>query len=422
MLGRIKSELSQGRSLLQFGLLSAVGQTLAMVAPLVIAKCLAPAAFGSYSLAKTEMFFFLAMLLSAAQSPFIVFGSQERARTGCIAATFTVQCLWLVAGSVIFVVAAAVLAPWLTWYAQITAVELVCLGAAFLAAAVKFFLNSLAMALGQRLRNSVQELAWGVAMLGCVLALHAADRLNISTVFLTYPVALAPVLLVSLGCLRDPALRPWKLDRSHHREMFRFAAWISVGAVAVFIFGWGDNVVLRANGVSMRNIGVYSLASQIFKGIAMLVAILSMYFLPFVSEHIADAAKMRAYLNSKRPKIFLAALAPVAAMFAGGWALLHFYYGAAYAGAGTILLILLAAAVLLLHLAFYLPIFNAVRDYRFTTGVNIGAAVMVLVLNAALVPRWGGIGAAVAAVVAHASMVSAYEIRFRLTHKDRLGL
>lgn len=421
MFRRIKSELREGRTLLQFGMLSALGQGLGMLAPLIVAKFLLPAQFASFSLARMAIFFFMALLFSSSQGPFVVFGNQERARTGRIAGTFTVQCVWLAAAIVFFLVAATLFAPWIMRYADITSAQLACVKIAFVALALKIFLGSLAMALGQRVRNSLQELCWGGATLACVVALYSLGRLTIETVFLVYVVALIPVVLVSLGSLRDPSLRPWTLDRELHRQMLHFTAWVGLGSLATFVVGWGDNLVLRPQ-VPMDQIGVYNLASGIFKGVTTLLAVIGNYFLPFVSEHVTNPLKMREYLFRKRPRVFLAAFAALLAFFLASPWLLRLVYGRTYEGAETVLLVLLIPSAAMLYLTFYIPLVNALKDYRYNTGVNVAMAAGSLLANLLLVPRLGILGAALAASVVYIASAAAFEVRYRTKLKAQLGL
>ena len=92
---KIKEELRQSKTLLTFTSLKAIGQTLGMIAPLVIAKFFSPELFGSYSLAKMIVFFFTTLLILSSQTPFIVFANQEKAKTGKINKAFSVQCVFL---------------------------------------------------------------------------------------------------------------------------------------------------------------------------------------------------------------------------------------------------------------------------------------------------------------------------------------
>ena len=104
MLQKVRQELVQGRTLLQFGLLKGVGQALGMFAPLVVAKFFSSEElFGSYSLAKMVAFFFCTLLIASSQTPFIVFANQEKAKTGKLTRAFPCSarfcfsacvCLW----------------------------------------------------------------------------------------------------------------------------------------------------------------------------------------------------------------------------------------------------------------------------------------------------------------------------------------
>jgi hypothetical protein len=84
MLNRIKKQLIEGKTLLLFGFLKGLVQ----VVPLIIAYFFSEDMFGTYSLAKMVVFFFITLFITAPQTPFIVYANRERAETGKINKSF----------------------------------------------------------------------------------------------------------------------------------------------------------------------------------------------------------------------------------------------------------------------------------------------------------------------------------------------
>ena len=186
MLQRVKLEFKQGESLLKFGFLKAAGQVFGMAAPLVIAKYFSPELFGSYSLAKMVVFFFLSLLISSFQSPFIVFANQEMVQTGKINKSFSVQCACFFVGVIVFLILGAVFNKAITGFAKITSVNLFFMSLAFVGIALKMFLDNLFMAIDQRLKNSLVELVFGGLVITMVAALYLTHDLTLNAVFLVY--------------------------------------------------------------------------------------------------------------------------------------------------------------------------------------------------------------------------------------------
>jgi len=421
MLRRIKHELKQGKTLITFTSLQAVGQALGMIAPLIVAKFFSPELFGSYALARMIAFFFLTLLISSSQIPFIVFANEERGRSDKINRTFSVQCTFLGVSFCMFTAILLLLGKQIMQFAAIDRVDLLFVLLAFAGLSLKSFLCNLFMAMGQRIKCSFAELVFGGLTFCLVLVLCLARAISLRTVFLTYFVSALVVLCIFVKSIDFNQLFPFRIDKKHFKEMFNFTKWIMLGATAVYFINWGDNLVLRLY-VSMRDIGTYNLAYQVFKGVLALTFIVYAYFLPFVSEHIHDKAKMRDYLFRKRPKILLLGFVAIAAFFFAGPYILRMIYADKYAESPAILRILMIGLVPMLHVVLYAPILNAMKKYRFTQTVNMLQVILNVILNLVLVPSMGLKGAAVATVVAYWFQSVIIEIYFRVKLKKLLEL
>jgi len=163
----------------------------------------------------------------------------------------------------------------------------------------------------------------------------------------------------------------------------------------------------------MDDIGTYNLGYQLFKGIGMLTFIIYVYFLPFVSQHIEDIAKMRNYLFNKRPKIFLVGIVVIGLFFVAVPYAFKFIYKGVYQDSVTVLWILLIGSVSRLYVIFYDPILNALKKYKFAQTVTLLQLLLNLFLDLLLVPVMGIYGAAVATVIAYFCRMIIYEIYFR---------
>lgn len=425
MLKRIRYNLQQGRTFLTFGFLQSLGQVLGMIAPLVAAKYFAgrgttEAVFGSYSLSAMIVFFFIAVLISSTQSPFVVHANQERERTGRISKSFTVQCLFLVAGIAVFLVLNTVFAGALTAFAAISTGELAFVSIAFVGMAIKAFFSNVFMALGKRERSALVELVFGAVVMAVVIAaLWQIRTVTLKTVFSAYGLAGLAVAVVFIGAIDFKICLPLEFDPAHFRAMLHFTLWLMFGAAAAYFVNWGDNLVLRLY-VSMDRIGVYNFAYQLFKGVAMLILVIHAYFLPFVSQHIANAEKTKSYLFNKRPKIVALGMLCLALLYFAGPLAVQAVYGDLYRGFIVPFHILLLGAALVLYVTFYETILYARRAYRFLQVVNIVQLSVNLGLDILWVPRWGILGAAVGTVVGYLIRTVIVELYFNLKLKKAL--
>jgi O-antigen/teichoic acid export membrane protein len=413
VLRTIKYNLSQGKTLLTFGFLQAAGQALWMATPLVIAGFFSEDQLGRYSLAWMVVYFFVSILIAAAQTPFIVHANQEREQTGRINRSFTVQILFLAASTGAFLLLMLVFNKAVIAYADITPMELVFACTAYLGLTAKTFLGNLFMALGQRIRSSVLEVVFGILVLGPIALLCLSRRITLGTAFAVHGIAGLATVACFLAFVDFKSILPMEFDRTHLRAMLSFTLWLSIGAAAAYFIYWGDNLVLRYCGVSMSGIGVYYFARLIFKGVVTVAMVLHSYFLPFVSQHIDNVEKMRSYLYSKRPKILALGIACITGLFVFAPAVLGLIYGDRFADAVILLRILLVACVLVLYVIFYEPILYARKAYRFTQVVNVVQLVVNFGLDVLLVPHHGLLGAAVATVVAYFARVVIIEAYFR---------
>ncbi len=421
MLQKIKQELKEGKTLLQFGFLKATGQALGMIAPLVIAKFFSPALFGSYSLAKMIVFFFSTLLIASSQRPFIVFANQERVQTGKINKSFSVQCTFLAFSMLAFLSLNLIFNKAIVAYAQISRTDLLFVSLAFIGLALKTFLCNLFMAMGQRLKNSLAELVFGILTLSLIFAFYLTGAINLKTVFLVYFISALFTALLFVKTIDFNLLFPFVFDWKHFTDVFNFAKWVMLGVTAIYFINWGDNLVLRAF-VSMNDIGEYNLGYQVFKGLSTLIFIINAYFLPFVSQHIDDSVKIKNYLFNKRPKIFLLGLIAIGLFFVITPYIFKFFYGGLYQGTIVVLRVLLIGSVSILYTIFYDPIFNALKKYKFTEATLIMQVLLNVLLDLILVPKMGMLGAAVATVLAYFCRAVTIEVYFRVKLKKLLKI
>jgi len=417
---KIRNELKQGKVLFQFGFLQTFGLAITNLTPLVAAKFFSRDLFGRYSLSETIIFFFLAFLITSTQNPFIVHANRERTSSGKINKSFTAQTIFLLVGVLTSLATIIIFRKPLMFFAKISSRELICLGLGFLGIALKGFLGNLFMALNEKIKRSFVDVTFGCAALLCIFAFNMIDWLNLKSFFLAYFISSIVVLLIFIRTINSKLLLPFEFDKRHSIGMFHFTKWIILGTSSVYLINWGDNIVLRCF-VSMEDIGVYALAYKLFKGFGLLVYIIPTYFLPFISENINNSEKIRTYLLTKRPKIFLLGILGLIILFLIIPFFLDLIYQEKFADSALILRILLAPLALLLYLEFYDPVFSALKKYKFPQIARSIHAALNLALNIILVPRHGIRGAAIATAFSYLLLALSHELYFRLKVKRLVG-
>lgn len=418
MLGKIKKQLNEGKTLLQFSFL----KTLGLITPLIIARFFSEDLFGTYTLAKLVMFCFTAMLITPPQVPFVVFASKERAETGKINKSFSIQLVFFVFAVFLYSGIALLFNRRICAFIGISPVDLIFISAGFTGVALIYLLVNLFLATGQRVKSSLAEFAYGAINLGIIVALCFADMLSIRTVFGAYFISAVAVIGFFAWTIDFSVLLPFRFEFGTFRGMFNFTRWVFVGATATSLIDWGDNIILKILNIPMADIGQYGLSYQIFNGVIALIYILNSYFLPFISENLADGAKMRDYLFRKRPRLFFLGLVFLAAGFLLCPLFFKIVYPGSYKESVIILRILLIACVPVLYNTFYIPLLNALQLYKFSQTASVVIMLFKMCINILLVIKYGFYGAAVGTILSYLLTTIIYESYYRIKMKKLLGL
>jgi O-antigen/teichoic acid export membrane protein len=170
--------------------------------------------------------------------------------------------------------------------------------------------------------------------------------------------------------------------------------------------------VLR-NFVTLKEIGTYNVAYQIFKGLIGAIFIINTYFLPSVTKNINNKDSICNYLYNKRIKIFLVGLLGMFFLLLASPPLFNFFYKDDYPESATIFQILLLGLIPFLYSTFYLPIFNSLKKYKFVQITNLSQVIINLILSSTLVYFYGLIGAAVGTIISYILRAILDEIYFR---------
>jgi PST family polysaccharide transporter len=205
--------------------------------------------------------------------------------------------------------------------------------------------------------------------------------------------------LVAAGVAHRRGLRHGTADRATMRRLAREAWPLLLSGVAVVIYMRID-ILMIARLAGDEAAGIYAGAVRFSELTYFIPVALAASTLPgLLRAQSAGAAhyrvKLQQYFDFSAVVAYLTA-APLALL--APW-LVHLAYGSAYAGAATILMVHAWGTVFVfLGVARSQFLVNAGLT-RFSLVATIAGAVCNILLNLALIPRYGGVGAAVATVI-----------------------
>jgi len=408
MLNKLKTELKQSKNFISFIFLKTLGETAYYIIPLIIAKYLTPAHFGSFSLAFMIVLLFSTITVTSSQTPFIVLAnkeSKERKKINkCFSVNFSFFSLSIILVSIIFLLFRDTLVN----FAGLERFQLNFLLLTYFGIAIKLLFENLLLALDEKMKNAVYSLCVGITNLFLIVLFSVLFTLKIELVFLSYFLSSIIITTIFLFFIDMKKLFPFELNRELFLELFHWIRWQIFGLTAVYFINWGDNLVLK-NFVSMEEIGVYNLGYQIFKGLIGITLILNSYFLPFISKNINDKEKIKNYIYIKRPKIMLLSIPSLIFIFIIIPFVFKFIYGDIYSGSISVIRILLIGLFFHLYIVFYIPLFNSLKRYEFIQTANIVQILINISLDIILIPKMGIVGAAIATTTAYFITLIIYE-------------
>ncbi|MHB9071051.1 MAG: MATE family efflux transporter [Sedimentisphaerales bacterium] len=415
---KLKSEFAQAKYLLGFLTLQTVGQAVTMAVPMVIAWLFSRELYGRYSMSETLIFFFVTLFLTSSRTAIIVYANQERAETGLIGRTFSVQFAFLVAGIIAFVMIFIVFQKYLRTFAGVTLEELILLGLAFLGWIIKDFIVTVFFALNKRIQSAFAEIAFGCIALAALTAFYLLGAVDLKSVFISYFVASIGPVVIGLKFIDIKLLCPFSIDRKYFRQIFTFSIWTLFGVMSAYLINWGGLAVMRKF-TSFAETGDYNLAFKFFKGFMALIYIIPAYFLPHISETIGITKSIKSYLYHKRPRILMLGAAGLAIAYFATPFVLRLLYKEKFIDCVPIVRILLVGAAAFLYSVFFATLFTASKNYKFIQVAGVSQVAINMILNFALIPSMGMYGAAIAtsASFVYLAIISDLFFRWKLQKK-----
>jgi O-antigen/teichoic acid export membrane protein len=252
-------------------------------------------------------------------------------------------------------------------------------------------------------RVNVIRLLTATCQAVALAVLWAVGELDVTTALVVWVVALAlgPVVLLFPGL----SIRPWFLSRALAVSLLRTGLKYHLGMAALFLLRRVDTVMLNAQ-VSRRDVGLYVVAVLLAELIFLPSESIAQVILPRqVSGSLEDAAAYTARVARLNTIVGLVAALGLAALSP---LLIRVAYGADYVGSIVPLLVLLPGVVTV-GLTRPITAILVRLDRPFVVSfICIGALLVNVGLNLALIPALGVVGASLASSIAYAAQAVAY--------------
>ncbi len=412
MFDQIKNELRDGKTLIFYGGIRVGGYGLTFLIPIILAMKLSPEIFGIYSLGMMIIYFFNSTFILSSNTPFIIFGIDEIQKTQKISKTMTSRLILIVISTIIFLVITLLLGKQIIDFTKLTKIQFYFLVFVFAGKMLESFFGTLFFAFNQRILASMFQLSTAGFSVLYIIILYLFFEMTLENVFLMFLIAPMVSFCLFASKIKIKKIFPLSYDKHAFKKMTDYTKWTILGGSAMYLLNWGDNIILRRFS-TMEEIGIYNLGYQFFKGTIMIMAIIKVYFLPFISQNIDNKEKITGYLLSKRIKLLFLGIILLGGLYLIMPYFVEILYKSRYEDSVLVFKILVIGALFAFYSIFYDPIFDSLERYKVTQSVIAVCVVFNLGLDYILVNRIGFMGAAIATSITYFLMAIIKEVYFR---------
>ena len=237
-----------------------------------------------------------------------------------------------------------------------------------------------------------------------ILLLLVSHRLEFTGIILCYIAAPAAMVLVGVFKLRTLIFSRFSLDRQFVKKMVLYSLPLLPFSLIGYFSGSYVDAIFISTFLSTRDLGVYSVATQM-NGIAiqfptLVNALLIPFFVTLDKE--GAGAKLNGYFTSALPNLTLAwgMICTLAAI--AGYFLISRIFGAEFSGAAAPFWILLTSSVMAIPVLCGYAALTHARSVTYIAAITSAlSAIANIGLNYLLIPRFGMAGCAWATVFAY---------------------
>jgi O-antigen/teichoic acid export membrane protein len=412
MINWIINELKEGRTLLSYGSVKIGSHVSDFLIPVILAIKFSPAVFGAYSLGMMIVYFFNSALILSSSKPMVIFGNEELREFGRIHHTIASRMVILLISLTLFVLFVCLFKEPIVRFTGLSESQAWLLVVVLTGYTILNFFSTMLMALNQRILESALLLTNAALSIFYLVVMYLFFNITIEKVMFMFFAAPIISVCIFLPRIEFVKVHPQVFDKANLYKMTDFTKWMVLGGTGAYLLNWGDNIILRRF-VSMEEIGVYNLGYQYFKGTLMAMAIVKIYFLPFIAKHMDNKEIIIRYLGVKRIKLFLLGTFILIGLFFLMPHIIGILYAPHYKDAAMVFRILIFGSICALYSGFYDPIIDSMKRYRFIQSLTVIGVAFNLGVDYILVSRIGFIGAAIATAGTYFLLAIAREVYFR---------
>lgn len=376
---------------------------LSLLINIVLARRLGAEAYGRLSLLLMASQIMMLFASNWTYAGFIRFAAQEFSSSGTVAKTFwarggIVAPLAVVSCSMVLLGGESLarylgIPPWGLWLVI----------GHFLVFHLMTTLGAVFQARQEMVHYGIVMLADKALVLGFILLVPFAMGLDPLVVLGSYAVSCAFISLTGFLILGRRNLRPIKLDRESIRSLLRFSLPLTLSIWAgLFGTSWVDLVIIKW-ALSVSDVGLYSLSSQLSGVVQQLTIIFSTLLLPQLSVIVlnGDHAMIDSYLRRMVPYWLLGTSTLFCLVLLGADPLVPLIFGHPFQGAVTPFAVLMIATASLALFNAFDPLLNAYGATWALMKVTAVSITVKVALTFWLTPLLGITGAAIATVGAY---------------------
>ncbi|MEV0595080.1 oligosaccharide flippase family protein [Nonomuraea cavernae] len=251
-----------------------------------------------------------------------------------------------------------------------------------------------------------QSLAGALAQCSGILVLAAIGHLTIASVIICWAVATALPFAFAVSGLRPISLR---IDGALVKRQLGLSSKYHVGWVALYLLVTIDILLLGAMD-SPAAVGLYTVAVTVMTLTRIPCETITQVILPRQASRDVDDAK---HVTVRALRLILLVSSGTVALLAAAspW-LIPLVYGQSFAGSVAPLLVLAPGTIALMLIRPLEQHLVRLERPMTMTAIAVGSLCANILLNLALIPRWGTVGAALASTVTYIAMALLEMSRF----------
>lgn len=238
-----------------------------------------------------------------------------------------------------------------------------------------------------------------------LVGLVAANSLTGTTALVCYIAAPAVMIVLGTGLLRRYIFAPFTIDRAFLGKIFAFSLPLLPYSLVGYFSGAYIDAIFVSHYLSTRDLGIYSVATQISGIVLQLPTLANTLLLPlFVTLHReSDHQRTSNYFQNVLPGLTLLwGLLCTGVSFVAYFAIPLLFGPEFEVSVLPLWILIVASAVSLPALMGYFPWLQSVSATYVTMIGAVFAAVANIAANLVLIPRYGLIGCAWATVISYA--------------------